>query len=390
MARLKLLAQVVAAFTMIIVQTHGVSAAPASAVTSVNPMPGLEVPGQDFNQPKLASIRTFNGNPNDYDFMTDYNSESVSVQDSKLRISMKLDTILNSYGRPQGLGSVVSTTRFMQYGKVTARIKTGSSSPGVVSAFIIRNEDPGDEIDFEFVGRDPSEAQTNFYYSTPPDLPPSLIDYGNTGKERLGNNTALGFHDYEIEWMPDHIMWKVDGTVIRTVLRNQTKDDVDPATGAPIIDKVTGQIKKKYPSTPARIQFGIWDGGQGSEGTASWAGTPTNWSRADQSYEVQVDYINVQCFYQGNATTTWPPAGYGPTKSHNGPYYTPGHDNRDIDAPGGGSIFNEQPMPQRPFVPFYKNPKLMIPTGCLLGIALLVVGTIEITKRRRVAQVRWK
>jgi beta-glucanase (GH16 family) len=74
---------------------------------------------------------------------------------------MKLDSVLNSYGRPQGLGSVVSTTRLMQYGKVAARIKTGSISPGVVSAFIIHNEDPGDEIDFEIVGRNPMEAQTH-------------------------------------------------------------------------------------------------------------------------------------------------------------------------------------------------------------------------------------
>ncbi|KAF9363137.1 hypothetical protein BGX34_004795 [Mortierella sp. NVP85] len=58
-----------------------------------------------------------------------------------------------------------------------ARIKTGSISQGVVSAFIIRNEDPGDEMDFEIVGRNPTEAQTNFYYKTPPDLPAELIDY---------------------------------------------------------------------------------------------------------------------------------------------------------------------------------------------------------------------
>ncbi|KAI8597420.1 concanavalin A-like lectin/glucanase domain-containing protein, partial [Dissophora ornata] len=181
---------------------------------------------------------------------------------------------------PQGLGSVVSTTRFMQYGKVTARIKTGSTSPGVVSAFIIRNEDPGDEIDFEIVGRDPTGAQTNFYYQTPPGMEASMIDYSNSRKEPLNTNTALDFHEYEIEWMPDYLLWKVDGRVVRSVLRNETKDDVD-ALGAPVIDQATGQHVKRYPSTPARIQFGIWDGGQGSQGTASWAGTPTNWSTPD-------------------------------------------------------------------------------------------------------------
>ena len=188
----------------------------------------------------------------------DYNAESANIQDSKLKISMKLDRIPNSYDRPQGLSSVVSITRFMQYGKVKTRIKTGSSSPGVVSAFIIRNEDPGEEIDFEVVGRDPTEAETNFYYRTPPDMPTDLIDYSNTGKQPPNTNTALGFHDYEIEWMSKYILWKVDDKVIRHVFRNETKDDVG-------IDPVTGQTRKRYPSSPARIQFGIWDGGQGSD-----------------------------------------------------------------------------------------------------------------------------
>lgn len=221
--------------------------------------------------------------------VTEYNMDGVQIQDSKLKIAMKLDRVPNSFGRPQGLGSVVSTTRFMQYGKVVARIKTGSSSPGVVSAFILRNEEPGDEIDFEIVGRDPTEAQTNFYYRTPPYTTSDLVDYSNAGKTPLGLNTALDFHDYEIEWLPDYISWKIDGRVVRSVFRNQTKDD------ELVVDPATGLKAKKFPSTPARIQFGIWDGGQGSNGTAAWAGTPTDWSKPDQTYEIQIDYVDIQC-----------------------------------------------------------------------------------------------
>ncbi|KAG0296488.1 hypothetical protein BGZ98_000943, partial [Dissophora globulifera] len=337
----------------------------------------------EFNNPRLANVTTFNGNPNEYDLTTDYNADSVVVQDSKLKITMKLDSKLNAYGRPQGLGSVVSTTRFMQYGKVTARMKTGSSSPGVVSAFIIRNEDPGDEIDFEIVGRDPTEAQTNFYYRTPPDMLTNLIDY--TGKESLNTNTAAGFHEYEIEWMPDYLLWKVDGKVVRSVFKNETKDDIDLITGAPVVDPRTGKHVKKYPSTPAKIQFGIWDGGQGSEGTGAWAGTPTDWSKPGQTYEVQVDSLDIQCFYQGNETVTWPPKGYGPTKTHSGPYFTPGLD-------GGWSLAaddvlkDEKTPTMAPYVPFYKNPNLMIPTACLLGIALIAIAVVEVTKRRRLKQ----
>ncbi|KAF9080484.1 hypothetical protein BGX23_002093 [Mortierella sp. AD031] len=100
-------------------------------------------------------------------------------------------------------------------------------------------------------------------------MPTDLIDYSNTGKELLNTNTALDFHDYEIEWLPEYILWKVDDKVIRHAFRNETKDDVG-------IDPTIGRTRKKYPSTPARIQFGIWDGGQGSEGTAAWADYPGN------------------------------------------------------------------------------------------------------------------
>ncbi|KAG0228312.1 hypothetical protein BGX31_006624 [Mortierella sp. GBA43] len=339
---------------------------------------------QDFTQPRLGNIKTFNGNPNDFDFITDYNADGVLVEDSKLKIKMKLDRVLNAYGRPQGLGSVVSTTRFMQYGRVTARIRTGSVSPGVVTAFIIRNENPGDEIDFEIVGRNPMEAQTNFYYNTPPDLPTDLIDYNNTGKSALGTNTAMDFHDYEIEWMPDYILWKVDGKVIRSVFKNETKDDVDPVSGRPVIDPATERPKKRFPSTPARIQLGIWDGGQGSEGTASWAGSPTNWSSPGQTYEMQVESVDIQCYYAGNGTLEWPPKGFGPTKSHDGPYYSP-----DLDGGSGADESNDDSPGLHPYVPFYKNMKLMIPAGCLLGVALIIVASIEVTRRRRLAKVRW-
>ncbi|KAG0352390.1 hypothetical protein BG005_008164 [Podila minutissima] len=314
---------------------------------------------------------------NGYCSVTEYNSEGVMIQDSKLKIAMKLDKVPNSFGRPQGLGSVVSTTRFMQYGKVTARIKTGSTSPGVVSAFIVRNEEPGDEIDFEIVGRDPAEAQTNFYYRTPPFMAADLVDYNNAGKTPLGLNTALDFHDYEIEWMPDYINWKIDGKLVRSVYKNQTKDDDT------WVDPLTGLMAKKFPSTPGRIQFGIWDGGQGSNGTAAWAGTPTDWSKPDQTYEIQIDYVDIQCYYNGNATQTWPPAGYGPTKVHDGPYTTPGLD-------GGSGEGDGTHEPFRPFVPFYRNPQLMVPTGCLLGFALVVAGTVEVVRRRRLARVRWE
>lgn len=64
---------------------------------------------------------------------------------------------------PKGsVGTVVSSTVYMWYGTVKARLKT-SRGRGVVSAFILFS-DVKDEIDYEYVGVDLETAQTNFYF----------------------------------------------------------------------------------------------------------------------------------------------------------------------------------------------------------------------------------
>lgn len=59
------------------------------------------------------------------------------------------------------VGTLLASTHYVWYGKVTARMKT-SAGAGVVTAFILLS-DTKDEIDFEFVGTDLKTAQTNFY-----------------------------------------------------------------------------------------------------------------------------------------------------------------------------------------------------------------------------------
>lgn len=59
------------------------------------------------------------------------------------------------------VGSLLASTHYVWYGKVSARMKT-SAGRGVVTAFILMS-DTKDEIDFEFIGADLLTAQTNFY-----------------------------------------------------------------------------------------------------------------------------------------------------------------------------------------------------------------------------------
>lgn len=59
-------------------------------------------------------------------------------------------------------GTLLSSTHYVWYGKVSATMKT-SRTAGVVSAFVLFS-DVQDEIDFEFVGVDLNTAQSNFYW----------------------------------------------------------------------------------------------------------------------------------------------------------------------------------------------------------------------------------
>ena len=63
---------------------------------------------------------------------------------------------------PDSSGTVLASSTYMWYGKVSAKLKT-SRGKGVVTAFILLS-DVKDEIDYEFVGADLETAQTNYYF----------------------------------------------------------------------------------------------------------------------------------------------------------------------------------------------------------------------------------
>lgn len=75
---------------------------------------------------------------------------------------------------PRGsVGTVLSSTAYMWYGNVKARMKT-SRGRGVVTAFILFS-DVKDEIDYEWVGVDLETSQTNFYFQGIPNCKLSAL-----------------------------------------------------------------------------------------------------------------------------------------------------------------------------------------------------------------------
>lgn len=77
---------------------------------------------------------------------------------------------------PNTVGTVMASSTYVWYGKVSATMKS-SRGNGVVSAFILMS-DMKDEIDFEWVGADLGTTQTNYYFHAYPDcaFPPLVVE----------------------------------------------------------------------------------------------------------------------------------------------------------------------------------------------------------------------
>jgi beta-glucanase (GH16 family) len=113
-----------------------------------------------------------------------------------------------------------------------------------------------DNLIIPTVGRLPRAIYSNIFAL-------NQLDYGQGQTHDTVTETHDNWHDLTIDWQPDYIRWLIDGRVVRTLLKNET-------------------FRAEYrgflvPTEESRISFSIWDGGQGAEGTAEWAGTPTNW-----------------------------------------------------------------------------------------------------------------
>ncbi|KAG2171492.1 hypothetical protein INT43_009153 [Umbelopsis isabellina] len=317
-----------------------------------------------FKDPsKLVSKSQWNGDPNAAYWTSDFEPNNAKIDNGHLLLNMGLDQSKLAEGKQQGFGATVSSTRLMLYGNVTASIKSGSSSVGVVSSFITKN-DLGDEIDYEWTGN-MTQVQTNYYWN-------AQLDYTHSTKEELNTDLSTGYHQYEIRWMPEAIQWVVDGQVRRTVSKESTLNPDDKTY--------------KFPSRPSRIQLSIWDAGQiGSNWTDGWSGGKIDWSDAKRNFQMDFEWIKIDCLTPAK-DAAWPPAGYGPKVGDSKQNST----NKSVQGTQGtqGGVRDNTVPTQTPTT---KTPSIIVPlalTGGLMG-AMIIVGfaVSSIARRKKAAKL---
>ncbi|CCF60747.1 hypothetical protein KAFR_0L01380 [Kazachstania africana CBS 2517] len=167
-------------------------------------------------------------------------------------------------------GTLIASTKEFLYGKIGLNMKTARSQ-GVVTAIVIISQ-VGDEIDYEFLGGDLFNVQTNYYYQ-------GELDYTKMVHLPLTGNTFDNYHRYEIDWDEEKISWIIDGEIRRTLFKKDTWD---------------GQ-RYRYPQTPSRLEVAVWPGGADTNhpGTIQWAGGLIDWENSPDILEKGQFYAQI-------------------------------------------------------------------------------------------------
>ncbi|KAJ4297100.1 transglycosylase [Collariella sp. IMI 366227] len=156
---------------------------------------------------------------------------------------------------------------YIMFGRVEVTMKAAPGA-GIVSSLVLLS-DVLDEIDFEWLGADSSEVQTNYFRKG------ETTTY-NRGQFNPAPNNQAEFITYTVDWTADRIVWAVGGTV-----------------------------------TPMQVKFGAWSGGDGGNapGTIEWARGPTDYSRGPFSMVVRsaiiTDYSTGKKYTYGDSTGNW-------------------------------------------------------------------------------------
>jgi beta-glucanase (GH16 family) len=245
------------------------------ALDSCQPMPICQNANHTFADDSriLGNATEFDGNATKYDWVLD-KGNIVNTNQSGGELEMILT---ESNG-----GTRLSSTRYVHYGTITARVKT-SHWAGVVTAFITMSSIK-DEIDWEWPGDQTTEAQTNYFWQ-------GVIPQTTGGATENGlTDTSQNYHEYTIDWQKDALNFLIDGKTVRTLKASDT---------------MNGSVSQ-YPNTPSRIQLSLWPAGISSEapGTVQWAGGMINWQDPDYvsagHFSATISSVSVQCADSGS------------------------------------------------------------------------------------------
>ena len=158
-----------------------------------------------FSNGGSQNFHAANGYSNGGVFDCFWRNDCVEFENGVMKMSLKKEQ--NRY-----VGAEYrSNKRNYGYGFYSVSMKAAKCSGVVSSFFTYTNRNGWDEIDIEFLGKDTTKIQFNYYTK------------GVGGHEYLydlGFDGAADFHEYAFEWLEDSITWFVDGKAVCRVTKN--------------------------------------------------------------------------------------------------------------------------------------------------------------------------
>ncbi|TQV94366.1 hypothetical protein V2A60_002601 [Cordyceps javanica] len=135
--------------------------------------------------------------------------------------------------------------KYLFFGRIDIEMQAAPGK-GIISSIVLQS-DTLDEIDFEHIGSDDKQVQSNYFYKG------DTTTYDRGGFHPVNDPFGV-MHTYSFEWTPDKIDWIINGAVVRTLTRAAVGDN--------------------YPQSPMQVKLGAWVAGfEGNDpGTIAWSG----------------------------------------------------------------------------------------------------------------------
>jgi beta-glucanase (GH16 family) len=208
-------------------ETQDGPAAAAAGPVVVPPQPGASVEPLSDELDKLDESlwRVSNDWANGPIFHCGWRKDNAVFEGGKLALRVDNDRCPEKCsGRPYAAGELQSVKKY-GYGRYEARMKPAKLNGAMTGSIFTYNDQPQDEIDIEFIGKDPTIFQSNYFTN----------GVGQHGSDiQLGYDATESFHDYAFEWRPNSITWFVDGKPVHR--EDGSRGPLPQAAGAFVVN----------------------------------------------------------------------------------------------------------------------------------------------------------
>ncbi|KAK6349042.1 hypothetical protein TWF730_009802 [Orbilia blumenaviensis] len=178
--------------------------------------------------------------------------------------------------RKKGDAPTIISTKYILGGRLDCTLKIAPGK-GIVSSLVFQSADL-DEIDYEWIGSKPLEAQSNYFGK-------GNTETYNRGAIHPVKNSVENFIKFSIDWTKEKTSWYIDDVLVRTLT---------PADSAALYNS-----DNYYPQTPMQIKIGAWAAGDPSnaDGVIEWSDGPIDYSQAP--FDMVIQSLSITDYTKG-------------------------------------------------------------------------------------------